>query len=59
MKKTFPIITVLISISLFGLIFFQYLWLQSVKDIKAIEAPPNSAGSVSELGRAAFGTAPE
>jgi two-component system, OmpR family, phosphate regulon sensor histidine kinase PhoR len=34
MKKTFPIITVLISISLFGLIFFQYLWLQSVKDIK-------------------------
>ena len=34
MKKTFPIITVLISISLFGLIFFQYMWLQSVKDIK-------------------------
>ena len=34
MKKTFPIITVLISISLLGLIFFQYMWLQSVKDIK-------------------------
>ena len=34
MKKTFPIITILISISLFGLIFFQYLWLKSVKDIK-------------------------
>ena len=34
MKKTFPIITVLISVSLLGLIFFQYLWLQSVKDIK-------------------------
>jgi two-component system, OmpR family, phosphate regulon sensor histidine kinase PhoR len=31
MKKTFPIITVLITISLLGLIFFQVLWLNSVK----------------------------
>ncbi len=31
MKKTFPIITVLITISLLGLIFFQVMWLKSVK----------------------------
>ncbi|MFC4263422.1 sensor histidine kinase [Ferruginibacter yonginensis] len=34
MKKTFPIITILISISLVGLIFFQLLWLDSVRDYK-------------------------
>jgi two-component system, OmpR family, phosphate regulon sensor histidine kinase PhoR len=31
MKKTFPIITILITISLLGLIFFQVLWINSVK----------------------------
>ncbi len=31
MKKTFPVITILITISLLGLIFFQVLWLDSVK----------------------------
>ncbi len=31
MKKTFPIITVLITISLLGLILFQILWIDSVK----------------------------
>jgi two-component system, OmpR family, phosphate regulon sensor histidine kinase PhoR len=31
MKKTFPIITILITVSLLGLIFFQILWLNSVK----------------------------
>ena len=34
MKKTFPIITILITISLLGLIFFQVLWLNSVKKYK-------------------------
>lgn len=34
MKKTFPIITILITISLLGLIFFQVLWLRSVKDYR-------------------------
>ena len=29
MKKIFPIITILILLSLFGLIFFQYLWIKS------------------------------
>jgi hypothetical protein len=33
-----------------GTILFSY---------EALSAPPNGAGSVSELGRAAFGTAPE
>ena len=33
-----------------GIILFSY---------ESLAAPPNSAGSVSELGRAAFGTAPE
>jgi two-component system, OmpR family, phosphate regulon sensor histidine kinase PhoR len=31
MKKTFPIITVLITVSLLGLIFFQILWIHGVK----------------------------
>ena len=34
MKKTFPIITILITISLLGLIFFQVLWLKSVKSYR-------------------------
>lgn len=34
MRKIFPIITVLITISLLGLIFFQFLWLKSAKEIK-------------------------
>ena len=34
MKKTFPLITILITISLFGLIFFQILWLKSIKQYR-------------------------
>ncbi len=34
MKKIFPIITVLITLSLLGLIFFQFLWLQSAHNFK-------------------------
>lgn len=34
MRKIFPIITFLITISLLGLIFFQFLWLKSAKEIK-------------------------
>lgn len=34
MKKIFPIITVLILLSLLGLIFFQFLWLKSAKEVK-------------------------
>lgn len=34
MKKIFPVITVLILLSLLGLIFFQFLWLKSAKEMK-------------------------
>lgn len=34
MKKTLPIITILISLSLLGLILFQYLWIKSAWDAK-------------------------
>jgi two-component system, OmpR family, phosphate regulon sensor histidine kinase PhoR len=34
MKRIFPVITILISLSLLGLIFFQFLWLKSARDIK-------------------------
>ncbi len=34
MKKIFPIISILVLLSLLGLIFFQYLWLRSAKDVK-------------------------
>ncbi|HRB24315.1 MAG TPA: hypothetical protein PLZ18_11120, partial [Ferruginibacter sp.] len=34
MPKIFPIITFLITISLLGIIFFQFLWLKSAKEIK-------------------------
>ena len=34
MKKIFPVISVLILLSLLGLIFFQFLWLRSAKKIK-------------------------
>jgi hypothetical protein len=34
MKKIFPVITTLILFSLLGLIFFQYMWIKSAKDIK-------------------------
>jgi len=34
MKKIFPIITILIFLSLLGLIFFQYLWIKSARDAK-------------------------
>lgn len=34
MKRIFPVITVLILLSLLGLIFFQWLWIKSAVDIK-------------------------
>jgi len=34
MKKIFPIITILIFLSLLGLMFFQYLWIKSARDAK-------------------------
>lgn len=34
MKKIFPVITILIFLSLLGLIFFQFLWIKSARDAK-------------------------
>ncbi|MEI7471325.1 MAG: HAMP domain-containing sensor histidine kinase [Chitinophagaceae bacterium] len=34
MKRIFPIITILILLSLLGMIFFQWLWIKSAVDIK-------------------------
>ena len=34
MKRIFPIISILILLSLLGLIFFQWLWIESARDIK-------------------------
>ncbi len=41
MKKIFPIITILILLSLLGLIFFQYKWIQSAKDYKQQQLKDN------------------
>ena len=41
MKKIFPVITILILLSLFGLIFFQYMWIKSAKDIKDKQVEDN------------------
>lgn len=41
MKKVFPIISILILFSLLGLIFFQYMWIKSAKDIKDKQVEDN------------------
>lgn len=41
MKRIFPIITVLILLSLLGLIFFQILWIKSAKNIKDKQVEDN------------------
>jgi two-component system, OmpR family, phosphate regulon sensor histidine kinase PhoR len=41
MKKTLPIITILISLSLLGLIFFQILWITSARDEKDAQVEEN------------------
>jgi two-component system phosphate regulon sensor histidine kinase PhoR len=48
MKKVFPIITILILLSLLGLIFFQFLWLKSAKEIKEQQLDDNITKAVSE-----------
>lgn len=41
MKKIFPLITLLVLLSLLGLIFFQFLWLKSAKEIKEQQLTEN------------------
>lgn len=50
MKKIFPVITVLIALSLLGLIFFQFLWLKSAKEIKEQQLSENIAKAANESG---------
>jgi two-component system, OmpR family, phosphate regulon sensor histidine kinase PhoR len=50
MKKTFPIITVLITISLLGIIFFQFLWIKSVADIESQKLKENVTRVTAQAG---------
>jgi two-component system, OmpR family, phosphate regulon sensor histidine kinase PhoR len=50
MKKTFPIITVLITLSLLGIIFFQFLWIKSVADIESQKLNENVSRVAAQAG---------
>ena len=41
MKKILPVITILISLSLLGLIFFYFFWIKSAKDTKDKQVEEN------------------
>ena len=41
MKKIFPVITILILLSLLGLIFFQFLWIKSAREAKDKQVEEN------------------
>src|SRR5882762_2843151 len=41
MKRIFPIITILIFLSLLGLIFFQFLWIKSAREAKDKQVEEN------------------
>ncbi len=50
MKKIFPVITILILLSLFGLIFFQFLWIKSAKETKDKQVYENIVRAVTYAG---------
>ncbi len=50
MKKIFPVITILILLSLFGLIFFQFLWIKSAKETKDKQINDNIVRAVGYAG---------
>ena len=49
MKKTLPLITVLITLSLLGIIFFQILWLDSARDARNKQLDENLFQSMQEV----------
>ena len=49
MKKTLPLITVLIMLSLLGIIFFQILWLDSARDARNKQLDENLFQSMQEV----------
>jgi two-component system, OmpR family, phosphate regulon sensor histidine kinase PhoR len=51
MKRIFPIISILIFLSLVGLIFFQYLWIMSAKDLKEQQLVEDLQTAVTEAGQ--------
>lgn len=51
MKKIFPVISVLIFLSLIGLIFFQYLWIRGAKHIKEQQLEMNFENAISLVGK--------
>jgi len=50
MKRIFPIITFLILLSLLGLIFFQFLWLKTAREVKEQQLRENVSRAVNEAG---------
>ncbi|MEI9956970.1 MAG: HAMP domain-containing sensor histidine kinase [Ferruginibacter sp.] len=52
MKRIFPIITILIFLSLLGLIFFQILWIQSAKDAKDKQVEGHIVAALTAAGEA-------
>ena len=50
MKRIFPIISLLILLSLLGLIFFQFLWLKTAKEVKEQQLRENVSRAVNEAG---------
>jgi two-component system phosphate regulon sensor histidine kinase PhoR len=50
MKKIFPVITILILFSLLGLIFFQYMWIESAKQTKDKQVRENLIRAVNDAG---------
>lgn len=50
MKKILPVITILISLSLLGLIFFQFLWIKSAKDTKDKQVEENIRRAMDVVG---------
>lgn len=50
MKRIFPVITILILLSLFGLIFFQVLWIESAKATKDKQIKDNLIQAVDYAG---------
>lgn len=52
MKRIFPIISFLILLSLLGLIFFQFLWLKTAKEVKEQQLTTSLELAVGEAGLA-------
>jgi two-component system phosphate regulon sensor histidine kinase PhoR len=50
MKRIFPIISFLILLSLLGLIFFQFLWLKTAKDVAEQQLTQNISRATAQAG---------